>query len=51
MLVVQNKISGYGQGSTVTLISDKFAEYAWNLVATNIVLLVGYISGESEHYK
>lgn len=38
---VQNKKAGYGQGSTVELISDEFAEYALNLAATNIVLLVG----------
>lgn len=31
----------YGQGSTGELISDEFAEYALNLAATNIVLLVG----------
>lgn len=29
------------EGSTVTPISDEFAEYALNLAATNIVLLVG----------
>lgn len=39
--VVRNKTSGHGQGSTVTPISDEFAEYALNLTATNIVLLVG----------
>lgn len=39
--VVRNKNSGHGQGSTVTPISDEFAEYALNLAATNIVLLVG----------
>lgn len=39
--VVRNKTSGHGQGSTVTPISDEFAEYALNLAATNIVLLVG----------
>lgn len=31
----------YGEGSTVIPIIDEFAEYALNLVATNIVLLVG----------
>ncbi len=39
--VVRNKTSGHGQGSAVTPISDEFAEYALNLAATNIVLLVG----------
>jgi len=36
----------YGQGSTVTPISDEFAEYALNLAATNIVLLVGIYKNE-----
>lgn len=39
--VVRNKKAGHGQGSTVESISDEFAEYALNLAATNIVLLVG----------
>lgn len=39
--VVRNKEAGHGQGSTVEVISDEFAEYALNLAATNIVLLVG----------
>lgn len=39
--VVRNKNAGHGQGSSVTPISDEFAEYALNLAATNIVLLVG----------
>lgn len=39
--VVRNKTSGHGQGSTIEQISDEFAEYALNLAATNIVLLVG----------
>lgn len=39
--VVRNKEAGHGQGSTVEQISDEFAEYALNLAATNIVLLVG----------
>lgn len=38
--VVRNKTAGHGQGSVVTPISDEFAEYALNLAATNIVLLV-----------
>lgn len=45
--VVRNKNAGHGQGSTVVPISDEFAEYALNLAATNIVLLVGiYIKGK-----
>ncbi len=32
---------GHGQVSTVIPISDEFAEYALNLAATNVVLLVG----------
>lgn len=39
--VVRNKKAGHGQGSTVEDISDEVAEYALNLAATNIVLLVG----------
>ena len=39
--VVRNKEAGHGQGSTVEQISDEFAEYALNLAATNIVILVG----------
>lgn len=39
--VVRNKKAGHGQGSTVEPISDEFVEYALNLAATNIVLLVG----------
>ncbi len=39
--VIRNKNAGHGQGSTVVPISDEFAEYALNLAATNIVLLVG----------
>lgn len=39
--VLRNKTSGHGQGSVVTPILDEFAEYALNLAATNIVLLVG----------
>lgn len=49
--VVRNKTSGHGQGSTVTLISDEFAEYALNLAAANIVLLVGiYKKGKDETF-
>lgn len=39
--VVRNKNAGHGQGSTVEPILDEFVEYALNLAATNIVLLVG----------
>lgn len=39
--VVRNKNSGHGQGSTVIDVPDEFAEYAINLAAANIVLLVG----------
>lgn len=47
--VVRNKTSGHGQGSTIEQISDEFAEYALNLAATNIVLLVGiYKRGKDE---
>ncbi len=38
---LRNKTAEYGQGSEETPISDEFAEYALNLAATNIVLLVG----------
>lgn len=38
--VVRNKKARHGQDSTLELISDEFAEYALNLAATNIVLLV-----------
>jgi len=44
--VVRNKNAGHGQGSTVTPISDEFAEYALNLAATNIVFLVGIYKRE-----
>lgn len=46
--VVRNKKAGHGQGSTVALISDEFAEYALNLAATNIVLLVGIYKNGKE---
>jgi hypothetical protein len=38
--VLRNKNAGHGQGSTVVNISDEFTEYALNLAATNIVLLM-----------
>lgn len=44
--VVGNKKAGHGQGSTLEPISDEFAEYALNLAATNIVLLVGIYKRE-----
>lgn len=44
--VVRNKNAGHGQGSIVTPISDEFAEYALNLAATNIVMLVGIYKRE-----
>lgn len=37
---LRNKKAGHGQGETVVNVSDEFAEYALNLAATNIVLLV-----------
>lgn len=42
---MKNESARHGQGSTLELISDEFAEYALNLAATNIVLLVRYIRG------
>lgn len=39
--VVRNKNAGHGQGSAVMPIPDELTEYALNLAATNIVLLVG----------
>ena len=38
--VVRNKNSGHGQGSVVVDVPNEFAEYALNLAASNIVLLV-----------
>lgn len=38
--VVRNKNSGHGQGNNIISISDEIAEYALNLAASNIVLLV-----------
>lgn len=37
---LRNKNAGHGQGTTVVNVSDEFTEYALNLAATNIVLLV-----------
>ncbi len=39
--VMRNKNAGHGQGSTIAPIPDEFAEYALNLAATNIVMLIG----------
>lgn len=39
--VMRNKNAGHGQGSAVVDVPDEFAEYALNLAASNIVLLVG----------
>lgn len=48
--VMRNKNSGHGQGSAVTQISDEFTEYALNLAAINIVLLVErYRKGVNEN--
>lgn len=38
---VRNKNAGHGQGSTVVNVPDELTEYAINLTATNIVMLVG----------
>lgn len=37
---MRNKNAGHGQGAVVVNVSDEFTEYALNLAATNIVLLV-----------
>ena len=37
---LRNKKAGHGQGAEVVNVSDEYAEYALNLVATNIVFLV-----------
>ena len=37
---LRNKQAGHGQGQEVVNVSDEYVEYALNLVATNIVLLV-----------
>lgn len=39
--MVQSEKSGHGQSSTIEYISDEFVEYALNLVAINIMLLIG----------
>lgn len=45
---MQSKKAGHGHGSTVESVSDEFAEYALNLAATNIVLLVGIYKREEK---
>lgn len=42
---LRNKKAGHGQGETIVVVSDEFAEYALNLAATNIVLLVKIYAG------
>lgn len=42
--VVRNKNAGHGQGSAIVDVPDEFAEYALNLAASNIVLLVSIYS-------
>lgn len=37
---LRNKKAGHGQGQEIVNVSDEYVEYALNLVATNIVLLV-----------
>lgn len=37
---LRNKKAGHGQGQDIVDVSDEYVEYALNLVATNIVLLV-----------
>lgn len=37
---LRNKKAGHGQGQDIVNVSDEYVEYALNLVATNIVLLV-----------
>lgn len=36
---VRNKLSGHGQGTATTNVTDEYVEYVLNLVATNIVFL------------
>lgn len=44
---LRNKNAGHGQGASVINISDEFTEYALNLAATNIVLLVKIYAAKS----
>lgn len=43
---LRNKNAGHGQGQEVVDVSDEYVEYALNLVATNIVLLVKIFNGK-----
>ena len=43
---MRNKNAGHGQGQEVIDVSDEYVEYALNLVATNIVLLVKIFNGK-----
>ena len=44
---LRNKNAGHGQGPSVVNVSDEFTEYALNLAATNIVLLVKIYDAKS----
>lgn len=44
---LRNKNAGHGQGASVVNVSDEFTEYALNLAATNIVLLVKIYEAKS----
>lgn len=44
---LRNKNAGHGQGASVVNVSDEFVEYALNLAATNIVLLVKIYDAKS----
>lgn len=43
---LRNKNAGHGQGQEVVDVSDEYVEYALNLVATNIVLLVKILNAK-----
>ena len=43
---LRNKNAGHGQGQEVIDVSDEYVEYALNLVATNIVLLVKILNAK-----
>lgn len=44
---LRNKNAGHGQGASVVNVSDEFTEYALNLAATNIVLLIKIYEAKS----
>lgn len=44
---LRNKNAGHGQGASVVNVSNEFTEYALNLAATNIVLLVKIYAAKS----